>query len=323
MINPELSVVIPAYNCDSYIGNCLKSVIKQVENHDIRCEIIVIDDGSTDDTAEIVRIYVEKYEYVKIIYQKNLKQAIARNNGIKLSKGKYILFIDADDILEDTMIIKLLEYAREGMFPICGIRKVYYGNKSVDIELPTITTSNNIGLKDYLTKNNETDVGLWNKMFDLTIIRNNNLYFENSNFFEDSLFVFDYLMKSSQDVMRIDEPLYSLYKRDSSTTTKFNSSIDCLSNQYIKKIEARCSKNKLFKIDVVTINTFKIRTIMHVVHHHIKYDPEWNAKKQKKFLSNSRLLKNIFYNRLSLRYKIAFIIMVVFPKGYICMYKEK
>lgn len=322
MNNLELSIVIPAYNCEIYIRNCLDQIIQQFDTFQIKGEVIIVDDGSTDNTAKIITEYANRVTYIRAFFQENLKQAKARNCGIRNANGKNILFLDADDTLEDNMLILLLKESRNGAFPICGIRKIYTESEISEVELPTITNTGNSGLQAYLTTNNEADVGLWNKLFNTSIIKNNNILFENSNFFEDSLFVFDYLVSSNQNIHIINKPLYNLFKRSGSTTTAFNQKIDVLAKGYIKKIINRVNESKDVNLDKLTINTFRIRITMHTIHHHIKYDDEWTSIKQRKMIKNSHLEKFLILNQLGIKYKIAFLGMYLFPREYIKLYRR-
>lgn len=89
-------IIVPAYNVEEYIANCLTSLLNQSYN-DI-C-IIVVDDGSTDGTAEIAASYAMRDSRIKLIQQKNSGAAIARNSGLKAVQGEFIMFVDADDML--------------------------------------------------------------------------------------------------------------------------------------------------------------------------------------------------------------------------------
>lgn len=97
MQSTELSIIIPAYNAQDYIVRCVDSIIRQrgADQH----EIIIVDDGSTDDTPKTLDAIAEIYKNIRIIHQKNGGVSVARNNGIAASHGKYITFVDADDMV--------------------------------------------------------------------------------------------------------------------------------------------------------------------------------------------------------------------------------
>ena len=91
------SVVIPAYNAEAFIEDCVTSVCEQLFDSN-RYEVIVVDDGSTDATAQKVRLLQEKYYNLKLICQENGRQGKARNTGVRSSVGQYIMFLDSDDM---------------------------------------------------------------------------------------------------------------------------------------------------------------------------------------------------------------------------------
>jgi glycosyltransferase involved in cell wall biosynthesis len=93
-----LSVIIPAYNVEDYLSGCLDSILQQ-SCKDI--EIILINDGSTDFTGQICDDYANKYNCINVFHQKNHGQSFSRNLGLRHAKGKYISFIDSDDVLSD------------------------------------------------------------------------------------------------------------------------------------------------------------------------------------------------------------------------------
>lgn len=97
----KTSVIIPVYNTEKYLVECIESVLRQTQKE---IEIILIDDGSTDGSRKIIEKYEKDYENIVAVYQENKKQGAARNVGINLAKGKYIYFLDSDDyIAEDTL----------------------------------------------------------------------------------------------------------------------------------------------------------------------------------------------------------------------------
>jgi glycosyltransferase involved in cell wall biosynthesis len=115
---PLISVIIPIFNSGKYISSCLNSVINQTLKN---IEIICIDDGSTDESLKIVENYSTFDERIIIISQKNKGSGIARNKGIKKSKGKYLAFIDSDDLYPNKFTLELLlTKAIENKAIICG-----------------------------------------------------------------------------------------------------------------------------------------------------------------------------------------------------------
>lgn len=116
----KLSIIIPAYNTEEYIGQCIESVlnIKEIEN-----EIIIINDGSTDKTFEIVKKYESKNSNIKLINQNNQGASAARNRGIKESTGDYIYFLDSDDWIETGSFEKIVK----------GIENDYNNNEEIDV----------------------------------------------------------------------------------------------------------------------------------------------------------------------------------------------
>ena len=101
-----VSVIIPAYNAERYIDDCINSVIKQTYDN---IEIIIVDDGSHDSTPRILDEYAEKYTNVRVFHKKNEGVSVARNYGIECAKGDYITFVDADDVVSSSFISEAVE----------------------------------------------------------------------------------------------------------------------------------------------------------------------------------------------------------------------
>lgn len=97
----KTSVIIPIYNTQNYLDECIQSVLNQTQRE---IEIILVDDGSTDGSRSIIEKYKKKYNNIIAIYQSNQKLGIARNNGIKAAKGKYIYFLDSDDYIAKNLL---------------------------------------------------------------------------------------------------------------------------------------------------------------------------------------------------------------------------
>lgn len=122
----KISVIIPIYNVEKYIEQCLKSVVTQSLD---KIEVICVDDGSTDNSCEIVRFYKKVYSNITIICQNNSGAGVARNAGIERAHGEYVCFMDPDDYYPDSNVLEnLYNAANEHNALICG------GNIYTDVE---------------------------------------------------------------------------------------------------------------------------------------------------------------------------------------------
>jgi glycosyltransferase involved in cell wall biosynthesis len=106
-MEPIISLILPAYNVERYIAKCLDSCLNQDISHD-DYEIIVVNDGSTDNTATILEDYTSKYSNIMVLNQTNQGLSMARNNGTKVANGKYIWFIDSDDVISTNCLGALI-----------------------------------------------------------------------------------------------------------------------------------------------------------------------------------------------------------------------
>lgn len=106
----EVSIIVPVYNVENYLDGCIKSILKQTFE---QFELILINDGSKDKSGEICEKYAKEDSRIKVIHQSNKGQAAARNAGIKLSKGEWVLFIDSDDIVHPQMLEFLIRAVKD------------------------------------------------------------------------------------------------------------------------------------------------------------------------------------------------------------------
>mgnify|MGYP002589717189 CR=1 FL=1 len=148
-MTPFLSIIIPIYKIkESYLRECFDSLLAQ-DMKDF--QIIAVDDGSPDDCGKICDEYAKKDDRIKVIHKKNEGVALARNDGIKLSKGKYVCFIDGDDWIEKFMIEncmnRILDTEADVIFH--GYKQELWKNKVViNIEEKSLENSGTITQKD-------------------------------------------------------------------------------------------------------------------------------------------------------------------------------
>ena len=120
--NPMISVIIPVYNVEIFLHDCLNSILKQTYTN---LEIILVDDGSTDKSGEICDEFAKQDNRIKVIHQKNSGQAVARNNAIEICKGKFITFVDSDDIVSENLIEILYDLTQKfnTKIAMCGYKE--------------------------------------------------------------------------------------------------------------------------------------------------------------------------------------------------------
>ena len=210
-----VSVIIPAYNIEDYIGRCLDSVISQTYKN---LEIIVVDDGSGDRTAKILDDYKEKDCRIKVIHKKNSGVSSARNKGLDIASGDYIGFVDGDDLVDVNLYETLVKLIEEGAdIAHCGYQMVfpnrvdyYYNTGKKKIQ----TTKE--GLKDLLS-GEMIEPALYNKLYRKELFNNIRLN-ENLKINED-LEINYKLFKKSKKSIYYDLPLYSYMIRKNSATS--------------------------------------------------------------------------------------------------------
>lgn len=233
---PELSIIIPVYNVEEQLPSCLESVINQSFKD---TEILVIDDASSDNSAEIVRKYAQKYKNIKpVFFDRNTGVGHIRNYGIELSKGRYIGFVDSDDWIDLEYYHKLLGAIKRdrSQIAICGIKTEYNNFKSCKIRYKYCfhnCIDNAIALK-LLTKSQGYDCYITpivnNKIYDGEFLRKRNISFNNNRSFQDDYFSFFALLQASL-ISLVPDIYYHYYQRESSTTHIFSKSLvdDCIS----------------------------------------------------------------------------------------------
>ena len=110
---PTISVIIPVYNAENYVGRCIESVQAQTYNN---WQMILVDDGSKDKSLEICQKYADVDNRISVIHQENAGPGIARNTGIAKASGNYVVFIDSDDYIEKDYFLLLSEHDEDVIF---------------------------------------------------------------------------------------------------------------------------------------------------------------------------------------------------------------
>ena len=197
---PKVSIIIPVYNAEIFLPKCLQSLIDQSLEE---IEIIAVDDGSTDNSYQILLEYAQKDTRIKVFRQKNLKQGAARNQGIAVSNGEYIGFVDADDWIDKDYFEKLYitSINNNADIAVASIlkHKQRYNKYSVFYSKVKTADTMNEKLKICFDKKQKFFY-CWNKLCKASVIKNNNITFPENIVYEDALFALKILFHANRVV---------------------------------------------------------------------------------------------------------------------------
>ena len=216
----DISIIVPAYNAEKYLEKCLESLVNQTKKN---IEIIVINDGSTDDTEKIILEFKERYpEMIKYFFQENSGQSVARNVGIEMAEGKYIAFVDSDDYVSERMFEILYNKAIEKNFDIVAsdVNSIY-PKKNVEV-------SSGIRFESVdLTRNEKSELlrnmyaVVWNKIYKKELLEKKKILFEPDLWFEDVLFLYE-LIPYIKSIGFVEDILYQYVQRENSVTYTYS-----------------------------------------------------------------------------------------------------
>lgn len=258
----KLSIIVPVYGVEKYIDKCLNSLVKQSLKE---IEIIVVNDGTKDNSQKIIDKYVKKYpDKIKSYIKENGGQGSARNYGLKKTTGEYIGYVDSDDFVEKDMYKKLYNKAKENNYDIvvCGNYNVSedYQNKNIDAFINNYNTDlENI----FFGK-----MAVWNKIYKRDILIKNKLEFKEKVWYEDLAFTLKAIMNSNTFAF-IDEPLYDYLIREGSTMNNSNvkRNLEILEafNDILSYIQHNKKEEYFSKIEFLAIDHIYISAIVRVL----------------------------------------------------------
>lgn len=217
---PTISIVIPAYNVERYIGKCISSLINQTFTD---YEIIAVNDGSTDSTLEILRHFESQYPCITVIDQKNSGISQARNAGLDLARGEYICFIDSDDFVAPTYLEELYNACKEtGAEISCCYYYFRFVENDFLFEYPfrcrgvlSRTEAMNKLLRDV-----QIQSLVWNKMYKRSLFTDYDIKFPTMCF--EDMAVANKVFAHANRVVVLDRPLYYYNQHPTSTLATMN-----------------------------------------------------------------------------------------------------
>ena len=229
---PLISIIVPVYNTENYISDCLQSLIRQTEKN---IEILAVDDGSTDSSLQILQQYEASYPQIKVFTQKNKGPGEARNLALKQAQGKYIMFCDSDDMYKPTMCQEMTQIMENENvdFAYCDTEEYEAKKQKSHILQKGLQ---NISPNDFP----EIAVGIWCFIFRNDILKKYKINFPPCFYAEDFAFAMKYIFISNT-AFALDKKLYILRARaDSlmhslslnSNNLKFIDNMDAIKDMY-------------------------------------------------------------------------------------------
>ncbi|MDE5978023.1 MAG: glycosyltransferase [Turicibacter sp.] len=209
-----VSIIIPAYNCQSFIQNCLDSILSQTYTS---IEIIIVNDGSTDNTLSILNQYAKKYpQMIKLYSVPNGGQGRARNFAVEKALGKYLLFVDSDDYLEPMMVETLVKEieCQNSTFAICAYSRVTKEGEFLFTEM-------NPKYKELINMNTSP----WNKLFVRECFVKNKVRFSEGLWYEDLEAILKYFPHIKNPVW-ISQPLYHYVQHQNSSINQYDHRVE-------------------------------------------------------------------------------------------------
>lgn len=290
MCKKKLSIIIPMYNSENDIEDLLTSI---VQGNSENIEVIVVDDGSTDDSFKKAISYSKKDNRIKVYQQKNAGAPAARNNGLKHSEGEYIYIVDSDDRLFSSAISRIIKYLDESS------PDLLIGSYSVFSEDNKLIESNKFENKIITTASNNFNEVFFlsplpgNKIFKKAVIAENNLKYTNVKIGQDLNFFIKFI-PFAKNILFINENIYKYYVRENSISRTYSRKILDISTS-INDAEAFYRSNDFSYPEIIE----KLKVMNYYLQ--LSKVPFIKDKKERKYVSNE--FRKIYQEVLPLKYK--------------------
>ena len=236
-----ISIILPVYNAELSIKTTIKSILKQTHTN---FELIIINDGSTDNSHQLIQEYQKTEKRIKYFSIPNNGVSNARNYGLKHATGTYVTFIDSDDTYEENYLQILLKSIKKYNADLasCAYKTVHKNPKIVSISADLI----NYSLKEYIEilQPNLLINQLWNKIYKLNIIKKNTIFFDTDiDLAEDYKFNLEYFSQIKSQVY-INIPLYNYRINDNGLGFKYRKDSSKIKLQLLEMLENLYNKKK-------------------------------------------------------------------------------
>lgn len=285
----KISVIVPVYNSASYIRACLDSLVNQKFKD---MEIIIVNDGSTDNSKEIINGYIEKNKFISLYSVTNHGQSYARNYGLSKATGEYISFVDSDDYVSLDLYYEINKKLKNNKYDI-----ILFGYNAVDKDKNILFSKN----YDFDNKNNVSDIEYllsdpcpWNKIYKKSFLDKVKFKLPEGIIYEDYCYI-PTLIKYNPCISYVDKNLYYYVYSDSST---------------MRNVEYKEKYENLFPATDILYNSFKDNdkygeVIEYLIYYHFLYEGSLNFYKFKKYKNIDKIvsfMKDKYPNWLKNKY---------------------
>ena len=262
----KVTIIIPCYNIGIHISKCIESILSQTFNE---FELLLLDDGSTDDTLQIAEIYALKDDRIIVNSHTNQGVSFTRNRGIHLATAQLLIFIDGDDYVEFDFVEKLVANYSEGHWPISGMINTRKGVQVKNEKFENLLKKH--AACEFSTNNvfellKQGAIGSpCARVYSKKIINNNSIYFkENITYQEDLIFDLEYL-KYVKRINLIDYFGYYYVEHENSSTSRFHENFNQITQIYvILQSFIKTDQDKIFLKEFLLQTTLrKISNIFH------------------------------------------------------------
>lgn len=311
----KVSVIVPAYNIQDYIGKCVDSILNQSYKD---LEVILVDDGSTDNTLSILKNYQDKDDRVKLVHQENKGLSGARNSGLDISIGEFVYFVDGDDRIHPLCIEKLLTIAEEYGCDIvqCGVLS-FLEDDNITTELEgekvEIVSGKNICRRMILSRDSSEMTVVWNKLYRRSIFDNKR--FTEGMVYEDTALTHELFWKSNKVAVTNQTLAFYRSQRRGSITHSNNKKIQ-------DAIKADSMRTSFFE-KVGELNLYYM-TLYVTANDYVKLKINDKNLYSKDMRNNHKeIIKMVIHGKVGLAKKLLAVIGYSFPRVWFAMWSAK
>ncbi|MGX7058993.1 glycosyltransferase family 2 protein [Vagococcus humatus] len=287
----KISVIVPVYNAELYLKKCILSVVHQSYKN---WELILVDDGSDDNSSSIIQAFVKEDSRIKSIWQKNSGPGIARNQGICQATGEYIVFLDSDDYLDLEYFQYLVPKAQISDVVFIDVCQINSQGKLLSNEF--MSRYRNYS-KDRLIRSQMTGKIPWGgvrKAVRTEIIKQNKIYYTEQSIGEEALYSFKVLYYSKQISFLENKPVYYYVNHENSQSKLLH---DDPWGEAVKQIDSFLKKEGIYEEYANTLNSFNITsTIISISNMSKIYSDEntLNRKCEERIMQCNKLFDSIY-----------------------------